>query len=846
MRLRIAIILITLLLSALSAFAKSGTYYVSGIVRDSISLEPLSFATVSVPEAVVGTLTNEKGLFDLTIPNGSTRIVVSCLGYQDVVLEISKNRVNVYNILMSPSTTELKELEVKRKKYSKKNNPAVEFAERLKRDSKLTDPKRNPFYNYKKQEVISVGINDFVEKNENSWLFKKFPFLWEHVDTSEISGKPYLNAIVKETISEVNYRRTPQSQKETIIAQRQDGIDEIVNQAGTLTYLQEMMREIDLFGNDIYIAGNKFVSPLSKIASDFYKFYLTDTVEVDGEKCIVLSFYPFNTASFGFNGQVYVPANDSTMFIKKVTMKIPRNINLNFIENMYISQNFDKAPDGSRLKKNDDLIVELQLLNGSPGLYARRNLAFDNHNFERLKDESVFNKLEDKIQVVDTQYFDNEYWDTIRIVDISDSDKRTSDLMSKLRGVPIYYWFEKIVYYFVNGYIPTGKNSKFDFGPLNTTVSHNSVEGWRVRLGGMTTANLNKRIFGRGYLAYGFDDRKVKYCAELEYSFNDKKYHSREFPIHSIRATSLYDLDQVGQNYLYTNQDNIFLSFARMKSKTTTYHNVNKLAYILELGNNLSFQSTIKNELQHATPYLNFVDGYGKVYNEFSETSLDLMFRFAPGEKFYQNKSSRSLINRDAPVFSIAHTIAPKKMFGNTFNINVTEASFQKRFWFSAFGYADVTLRGGHIWSKSPYPYLLIPTANLSYTLQRESFSLMNPMEFVNDTYGSWFITYFANGALMNSIPGIKKLRLREVISFRGILGHLSHRNNPDFQPELFRFPEDVKPTPMTSTPYMEIAAGFDNILSCLRLEYVWRLTYLNVPYTIDRSGLRVGFHVKF
>lgn len=835
-----------MLASAFEAFSKNGTYYISGIVRDSVTLEPLSFATVSVPEAVVGTLTNEKGLFDLTVPNNTAHIVVSCLGYKDVEMDINKNHVNVYNIMMSPSTTELKELEVKRKKYSKKNNPAVEFAERLKRDSKLTDPKRNPFYNYKKQEVISIGLNDFVEKNESSWLFKKFPFLWEHVDTSEISGKPYLNAMTKETISEVNYRKNPQSQKETVIAQRQDGIDEIVNQEGTLTYLQEMMREIDLFGNDIYIAGNKFVSPLSRIATDFYKFYLTDTVEVDGEKCIVLSFYPFNTASFGFNGQVYVPANDSTMFIKKVTMKIPRNINLNFIDNLYISQNFDKAPDGSRLKKNDDLIVELKLMNGTPGLYARRNLAFDNHNFEKLDDETVFNKLEDKIQLQEPVYYDNDYWESIRIVDISDSDKRTSDLMTKLRSVPIYYWFEKIIYYFVNGYIPTGKNSKFDFGPLNTTVSHNAVEGWRVRLGGMTTANLNKRIFGRGYLAYGFDDRKVKYCAELEYSFNDKKYHSREFPIHSIRATSLYDLDQVGQNYLYTNQDNIFLSFARMKSKTTTYHNVNKLAYILELGNNLSFQTTIKNELQHATPYLNFVDGYGKVYNEFSQTSLDLMLRFAPGEKFYQNKSSRSLISRDAPVFSIAHTIAPKKMLGNSFNINVTEASFQKRFWFSAFGYADVTLRGGHIWSKSPYPYLLIPTANLSYTIQRESFSLMNSMEFVNDTYGSWFITYFANGFLMNSIPGIKKLRLREVISFRGIMGHLSRRNNPDFQPELFRFPEDVKPTPMTLKPYMEIAAGFDNILSCLRLEYVWRLTYLDVPYKIDRSGLRVGFHVKF
>ena len=50
----------------------------------------------------------------------------------------------------------------------------------------------------------------------------------------------------------------------------------------------------------------------------------------------------------------------------------------------------------------------------------------------------------------------------------------------------------------------------------------------------------------------------------------------------------------------------------------------------------------------------------------------------------------------------------------------------------------------------------------------------------------------------------------------------------------------------MNDGPYMEISAGLDNILRFIRLDYVWRLSYRNVPYDIDRSGLRVALHFTF
>jgi hypothetical protein len=240
-----------------------------------------------------------------------------------------------------------------------------------------------------------------------------------------------------------------------------------------------------------------------------------------------------------------------------------------------------------------------------------------------------------------------------------------------------------------------------------------------------------------------------------------------------------------------------------------------------------------------------FEDGFGNIYRNYKETSFYTTLRYAPGEKFYQTKTFRIPINLDAPVFSVTQTIAPKGFLGNRYMINKTEMSIQKRFWFSAFGYTDVILKAGKVWSRVPYPNLLIPNANLSYTVQPESYSLMNAMEFMNDQYISWDITYWINGALMNRLPLIKYLKLREVVSFRGIYGDLNDKNNPEYNNELFRYPTNARCQTMKKEPYMEVGVGLDNILTFLRLDYVWRLTYRENP-GIDKSGLRVALHFTF
>lgn len=820
---------------------------VSGVVIDSVSREPVPYAAVYIVGTDGGVLADEKGRFDFSTSRRTGGVSVTSMGYRKKSARVTTGVTNRLVVELVPVGVALDEVTVKpgKEKYSKKDNPAVRFVERIMHARHANDPRRLPNYNYDKYEKITIALNDFNGTTGDGWQARQFGFLNEFIDTSEVSGKPILNVSVKEKSSAVFNRNDPRSEKEYVMGIRRHGLDDIADQQAVQTFMEDVFREVDIYDNDINILQNRFVSPLSRIGTDFYKYYLTDTVVVEGDSCVELTFVPHSPQSFGFTGRMYVPQNDTTMFVKRVVMRIPASINLNFVDNMLIVQEYERAADGSRLKTRDDMTMEFSVIPGMQGLYARRNTTYRNHRFTPPEIDGIFDYAQREIIAPGAMERDDTYWAAHRNVAITRNEDRVAEMIGRLRSNKFYYWSEKVIKILVSGYMNTGKDSKWDFGPMNTTISFNDIEGVRLRAGGMTTANLNKHLFANGYVAYGFKDRKVKYKGEVEYSFNEKEYHPREFPVHSLRVSHLYDVDMLGQHYMFTNNDNVFLSLKRQSDTQMTYHRVSRLEYTLELQNNFSVVAGFTHERQEATGYMPFVDGYGRRYGHYDEASFDVKLRFAPGEKFFQTKTQRLPVNLDAPVIVLSHTIAPRGFLGSNFMLNKTELSVQKRFWFSAFGYTDIIVKAGKVWSRSPYPNLLIPNANLSYTIQPESFALMNAMEFINDQYLSWDVTYWINGALLNRIPLVNKLKLREVVAFRGLCGGLTDRNNPELNPELFAFPADAHVQKMSGRPYMEISAGLDNIFKILRVDYVWRLSYRDNP-GINRGGVRIALHFTF
>lgn len=613
--------------------------------------------------------------------------------------------------------------------------------------------------------------------------------------------------------------------------------------------INEVFKDVDIYENNISLFTNKFVSPLSRIGTGFYKYYLMDTLQIAGEQCVDLAFTPFNSESFGFNGHLYVTL-DSTYFVKRAVFNFPKKINLNFVDYMLLEQEFKRAEDGTRLLDHESITVEFKLTEGQDGIFARRVADYTNYTFTPTAEaDKAFAKPERIIEETEALSRPATFWAENRPqAAISEQENSVDKLMTQLRGYPVYYWTEKILSILFTGYIPTSKEAPlFYIGPMNATISGNTLEGPRLRAGGMTTAWLNPHLFGKGYIAYGFKDERVKGLAELEYSFKKKKEYANEFPIHSLKLRYESDVNQYGQNYLYTSKDNVFLALKREKDDRIGYFRQAELTYTNEFYSGFSFQLTARHRTDESSYLIPFLRKEGDVLTpvkEYSTSAAELKLRYAPNEKFFQTQWNRFPVSLDAPVFTLSHTIAGKGVLGSDYTYNHTEVGVQKRFWFSAFGYTDVILKAGKVWDKVPFPLLIMPNANLSYTIQPESYSLMNAMEFMNDEYFSWDVTYFLNGWLFNRIPLLKKLKWREIVSCRGLYGHLSDKNNPELSDGLFAFPiADTRA--MEKTPYVEVGVGIENIFKVLRLDYVWRLTYRDSP-GIDKSGLRISLHMTF
>lgn len=760
---------------------------------------------------------------------------------------VGGNQINVPEIEIDTAVfmreaMELQELIVnpKKERYSKHDNPAVSLMQHIRKNQLKGDPRRQETYSYDQYDKTSIGLLDITDDQ-----LDKLSFLRDYMDTTRYGNRPVLNILLNEKGSTQLFSNAGRSHKTVVNGQSSSGIGEIFEEADLSVVLEHLMKEADIYSNDITLMSNKFPSPLSAIGADYYKYYITDTLDLNGTRCVQLSFSPRSPESFAFSGDLYVAMDDTTGFISKVSMRVPRTVNLNYIDNLHIDQVFVKDSMGMRHKIEDELNLDICIVKGTQRFFGHRKSEYSNFSYSKREDLAFAYDMDGSEIIISDDSIEQGKFDEMRIASLTQAEWNMDTFMPRLREIPFFYWAEKALVILVGGYIKTGNPSRFDIGPINTLISTNALEGVRFRLGGMTTAHLSPYFFANGYIAYGTRDRKIKYKGEVEYSFNKKKYHSKEFPVNSLRATYMYDVDMIGQHYHFTNPDNIFLSLKRIPNRLMTYRRVARVEYNVELPDHFSVGVWGDHTQQEATHWLQFTNGYGESFRSYGKTSFGFRLRYAPGEKYYQDKSSRYRINPEAPVIQFSQELGTRRLPGASFTNCRSELSVDKRFWFSAFGYLDILLKGGIIWSQVPYPELMWPNANLSYTIQPESYSLMNPMEFAIDRYASIDLTYWGNGVLFNRIPYVKKLKLREVVCFKGLSGKLSDKNNPSLNPTLFKFPCDTNTRLMSSNPYMELSVGLDNIFTVLRIDYVWRLTYRDVPGT-DRSGIRVAMHFNF
>lgn len=840
------------------AFASLAKAQITGEIYDEDGY-PIPLASAIYRGHHVAEASDMDGKFTIARHNG-WELTFSSVGFMPQTITVGPNTPSHLKIVLKEDSRSLKEVVVnqKRERYSRKNNPAVELMKRVIAAKQRTNLENHEYYQYNKYQKITLSLNDIKPEDLETGKYKNKSYVKDQVETSSYNNKLILPVSIDETVTQHIYRKSPKEEKDIIKGQRSEGVNNVLQTGDILnTLLKEVFTDIDIYDDHVRLMQYQFVSPIGETAISFYRYYIQDTVYVDRELCYHLEFIPNNQQDFGFRGELFVLA-DSTLHVKKCSFTLPKRTDVNFVQDMKITQEYTKLNNNEWVLTTDDLVAELKMFGAD--ILVTKTTRLNEYAFDDLPNKLFKGRAKTKHEA-DAMIRDDAFWNQYRVVGLTKGESSMNAFIHRIEQSKNFKWIIFGLRALVENYVETGSmrtKSKFDFGPVNTLISSNFVDKYRLRVSGRTTANLNKHLFWNGYYAYGTKSHKNYYGSEITYSLNAKKNVPFEFPQRNIIFETGYDVMSPADKFLIHNKDNIFMSVRTQKVEQMYFYNRQKLSFVYETDWGFSFNTSFKLESNAPTGDLVFMKMPGATINPSADgneyvtkirtTEAKVGLRYCPGQTYVNTKQQRWPVNLDSPEFTLSHTMGFKNVLGGQYKLNYTEFGIYKRFWMGSWGYIDTHLNGGAQWDKVPFPMLIMPPVNITYFEHEATMSMMKNMEFMSDRYLFGSVAWDLSGKLLNRIPLVKRLKWREYFAVKGMWSTVTSKNDPTLQSNqsdriLFQFPEGVG-VMNKKVPYWEVVVGVHNIFKFFGVDYVRRMNYHGPG--IHKNGVRFGFMMSF
>ena len=720
------------------------------------------------------------------------------------------------------------DVSVRRTRYSRKNNSAVELMRKVIAAKRRNDLTSRDFYQYNRYQKLTLAVNDITPGRLEQPPFKDRQWLIDQVELCPYNSRLILPLTVEETVSEHIYRREPRDERTIIRGINSQGIGDLLQTGDVLnTFMKDIFTDVNIYDEQIRLLQHPFTSPIADAAISFYRFYIEDTLYVGRDRCFHLTYLPNNQQDFGFRGELFILA-DSSWQVRRCQLTIPPQSDVNFVSGLTISQEFSRLDDGTWALTTDDLFTELRWASFMESFVVVRNTRLSDFSFQPLP-RQLFRGKKKEVRDAGAMMRGDDFWAQYRQVELTRSESSMEQFLHHIEQIKGFKYIIFGLKALIENFVETGtkeRPSKVDIGPVNTMFTANYVDGLRTRLSAQTTANLDSNLFLSGYVARGWRSHKTYYRGDVVWSFNKKDYLPREYPKRTLTFSSTYDVMSPCDRFLDTDKDNVFAALKWTSVERMMFYNRQKLTFEYETYSGL--KSTLSLKTEHDAP-AGDID-----FEPFRTTELHAELRIAPGETFINTKQRRLPVTLDAPVFTLAHTVGFQGLLGGDHAFHLTEARIYKRFWLSSWGKIDCRLKAAAQWNQVPMMLLVMPEANLSYIMSDYMFALVNNMEFLTDRYASAMACWDLNGKLFNRVPLLKRLKWREWLAVRCMWGDLTSKNA-----------SAVATTLDPQRPYWEMSVGVHNIFKLVHIEYVRRLNYLDRP-GVHRDGIRFMMRMTF
>ena len=833
--LSVTILTMTLYLPNASAQATK----VKGRVTDASTGEGIPFAGIYFKNSTVGVSADIDGYFFLETRDTLSLLSASILGYEEEVRKVTRHGFNEVNFSLKPIHSELNAAVVK------PDDRYIRSILRKIEESKFrNNPEKRPMYNCDVYTKMELDVTNPESPMISKFLPKDFNFVYDYMDTSVVSGMPFLPVLISETTSKYYHRKDPPSNREIIKATRISGVDKNPVLA---QFTGNMYVKTNFYDNYINIFQVEIPSPLSSSGTTYYNYYLVDSLNIEGRKTYKIRFHPSKwVSSPTFDGEMSIDAEEYAL--RDIHVRLKKGSNVNWVRDLTIDVVNCRLEDSTWFYKQDKMYVDF-----SPTMRDSSKIVtfLGNRQIDYSNPDFVTSYKEDKDDISaqvqagkDVINNDEGYWQSVRPFPLSEKEKGIYNMVDSIKNVPLYKDVYALADMVVNGFL----NTKYvGFGPYSSLFSFNELEGGRVQLGIRTTKKLSRKFRLMGYAAYGFKDKTLKGGGTFEYMFNNQ-------PTNKLVVSYKHDVMQLGKGPTIYGSGSLMSSIlAKANSQNMSMVNDYALSWQKEWSQNFNMIIALESRRIFSNIFVPMVSPEGKIFNSVGYNQAHMQLRFSKDEIVTRGTFEKHYMYSKYPVVTLDFIGSTKGIGKNEYSYFRPELSIHYTLPIPPIGLSKFDLNTGTIVGEVPYPMLKIHEGNGTYTFSRNSFACMDYYEFASDLWTTLFWEHNFKGFFLGKIPLLRRLQWREVASLRAAYGTIRKQNNGIVGSEdasaVMLFPEKMG---KLNRPYVEMGVGITNIFRFLRIDAFWRMTHryevkdgVKVPHD-NRFVLNFGLEFRF
>ncbi|MGE9516046.1 MAG: DUF5686 family protein [Solitalea-like symbiont of Tyrophagus putrescentiae] len=832
-------IVIFIVLFGQKMFAQNTTE-IKGKIYDIITQTPLSNVNVQLNKVDNNKLlqtveTNNNGEFIIKVDlNSKYELIFSLGSYNDYTITIDAAVKQPLTVYLEPKTVNLESVTIK----DKIDDKAFFIMKNVIKNKSLNYKISAKQYNYLVYNKVEAFVTDIDSiKIQNSKLVRDINQIVEKNPNLKYKNSYLVPILLSETINKKYIDTDNQLSRSDLVSYNMSGIG-IKDEETIAQFMNsDNLVNVNLSENNIQLRTKYFVSPLNDTWQLIYNVSINkDSIDVDGQKCVELYVYPKNKQVAAFHGTIVIRYKDYALISANLTM--PNETVINFVKGFSIYQDFKDTGYGLMPQKTIiQLEMESELTNAilGGGKLIVKNTSI-NQDY-KLQDQFLSNNFYSKVESNKaSKMTDRNYWHQYNLTS-KDSIDDNYAVIDKIRNIGFVKLVETLRDIISLGYV---RGKPLVFYDILTFIAYNNIEGFRPQLGLRTTNLFNNSLILSGSLAYGFNDKKVKWSGESKLVLQKEPYTTLTVSaIQDVVSTAL-----IGDNLYSLNTSAPLVSrMYKIKSKFGDLYNKKPMQLTsLDLNIEKQINNNFSGEFGIKQAHMLYVDRFNDIIyakDPFNTSELILQVKYNPAKHIRNNEDQEISFQRFSnPQMRFWMILGSQNIFTESANyqkINFNVFQRNIKIWF--LGTAEYDFNIGYINGVVPYPLLRTHIGNRSIFLFKRALSTVNEVQLVSDKYVSLNYHHTFNAPVFDYVPIVAQIRKYLSIDFVGsasiVLGSMSQANKDLLNDMANRpphyFGNGIYPLNINK-PFVEVGFGLTNIFNVFRIDIINKLTYRDIP----------------